>query len=818
MKITKTQSDTRSASAPIGLLFLASITVSSTYGQWMPPVPAEPNDTTYTSPFTFATLRQSPSGEAGPKARMAARWQLFGGPISMENIQAMARVAARERQLNATQLHGGAGIAGMPAWNSLGPTKSNHFQNGTQPVNETNSGRLRAILAHPTNPDIVYVLAAQGGLWKTSNFSAPKPDWNPKSDAIGTTSGGAVAFGKNPNTLYLGTGDPFDGYVGGYMVRSTDGGDNWSVPAFLLASSILDVQVDTAGAIDTVLVGSNNGLFRSTDGGGTYAQAAFAGSLVWSIVRTSAGWLASVESSPGTTRLYLSADKGQTWSVIPNAGNVFSGAGRTTLGVGAAMDAVVYAFAATTFDSAQLDLFRSSDGGRNWLALGLASKTPANNDYFQRDMNIMADQAFYNQMLLVDPSDAARNTVYIGGQLATAKSTDGGASWALTSTWLPLRGPTSIVGKVPYVHADLHCAAYIPGKKPAILFGGDGGIFVSTDNGATWDDRKNEGLVTHLIYAMGVSAKRPDSMLIGLQDNGTSFRQPNSTNYNGVIGGDGFGAGWSQANDFVSIGSVYFSILLRSINNPPNVEAKFADGFAGINQNDAGFFTPLTTPAAIADPTGGIFLSYTFNRVYRTTDGAASWVEIGNKLAGGNIAGMPSNVRFQGQHGLGVSPVTANRMSVTAGSGYLAITVDGGSTWTARRLIGPTGVPGYGGVNVTSAWGNNQVIYVGSQSPTPSLNKIVRSDDAGATWAIADIGLPRVPVIKIVADPRDTTGKTAFAGTAIGVYRTTNGGNSWTLFGNGLPQVVVSDLYMPEDGSFLRISTYGRGVWEARTK
>ena len=68
-------------------------------------------------------------------------------------------------------------------------------------------------------------------------------------------------------------------------------------------------------------------------------------------------------------------------------------------------------------------------------------------------MDIMAGQAFYNQMLLVDPADAARNTVYIGGQLSAAKSTDGGATWRIISNWLAQF-------ELPYVHADHHAAAF----------------------------------------------------------------------------------------------------------------------------------------------------------------------------------------------------------------------------------------------------------------------------------------------------------------------------------------------------------------------
>jgi hypothetical protein len=67
---------------------------------------------------------------------------------------------------------------------------------------------------------------------------------------------------------------------------------------------------------------------------------------------------------------------------------------------------------------------------------------------------------------------------------------------------------------------------------------------------------------------MAVSGKNSDRTLVGLQDNGTLYRRPNSTSWDGVIGGDGFGAAWSQANDSVSMGSVYFSFVLRNTNTP----------------------------------------------------------------------------------------------------------------------------------------------------------------------------------------------------------------------------------------------------------
>ena len=801
-----------------GLVFVmtaASVASSSKVIFWAPPSPPAPDDSIYTSPFTLDTVTNGGTQEAdpGPQARIAAGWQLLGGPTALPFVQAMSQTAESQRQLYVQQLPGGAGVAGVATWTPLGPTTENHWQNGTPPNPQVNSGRLNTILINPANPSTVYVIAATGGLWKTTNFSQPNPSWSPKSDAIGTDGIGAGALGRNADTIYLGTGDPFDSFFGGAVFRSIDGGNTWGASVQLNASATLDLKVDVSSSADIVLVGTNNGLYRSTNGGLNFVSVGFAGSSVWSLAQTSAGWLAVVESNvTGVANLYYSADHGATWSPIPNGGNVYTGAGRSTLGVGAAGDAVVYAFAATTFDEEQLDLFRSTDGGLNWTALGLAHKTPLNLDYFQQDMNIMADQAFYNQMVLVDPTDPARNTVYIGGQLASAKSTDGGATWLLTSTWLRLRAPVPVVGSVPYVHADFHCAAFgIIGKTTYVLFGSDGGLFASTDGGRSWDDTKNRGLTTHQIYAMSVSGVHSDGVMAGLQDNGTLYRLPNSTNYNGVIGGDGFGTGWSQANDAVSIGSVYFSDLLRVVNNPPNTESKFATASQGIVRSESLFFTPLTTPTAAADPTGLEFFTYTRTRVYRTTDGAGLWTIIGRSAATGNI---PAGRAFQGQHGLSVSPVDSNRIAMTAASGWVVISLDGGATWFQRQLVGTGPAPGYGGINVASSWSGRSVIYVGSQSTDPTRNHVVRSGDAGQTWQVADGGLPRLPLRKILSDPNDLSGNTAYVANVIGVYRTTNGGTTWTRFGNNLPMADFSDLYIPADGTFLRAASYGRGVWE----
>ncbi len=276
------------------------------------------------------------------------------------------------------------GVTG-PRWVNIGPTGADYEQNGSFTGHVRDSGRARTILPHPTNKNIVYVLTSGGGLWQTNNWAAADTKWKVLTDDLPTTGGGSVAFGRNPNTLYLGLGDPYDQIlVGGAMVKSKNGGERWQTMVELGAAvSVRDVKVDTSTKLDIVLVATDNGLYRSADEGATYSPiATFNGQSVWSIERTSAGWLASAQPCPAAavglrcglaTTLYLSTDRGATWAPITNAGNVFSDNGRTTLGVAVPGDNVVYAYSSTVDDAAMRDVYRSADGGQTWVANGVNS-------------------------------------------------------------------------------------------------------------------------------------------------------------------------------------------------------------------------------------------------------------------------------------------------------------------------------------------------------------------------------------------------------------------------------------------------------------
>jgi hypothetical protein len=767
----------------------------------------------YRNPYTRADMANRVEDESAD-ARREAWKQRLNGDLTPDFAANLTREIERQRQLYPQQVVNNAGTSG--SWINIGPTNASRFQNGVTQAS-TDSGRLRNIIQDPTDPNTVYVLVGVGGLWKTSNFFAQKPNWVPLTDSIGT-AGGGVALGTHPGTIYYGTGDPVDWGVGGAMYRSIDGGQTWSAAVQL--ANVTDMGTiavaPVSGGSDIVMVGTNHGLFRSTDGGTSYSLAGGIATsrAVWSIVRTSAGWLASAKNGTftgsGPGEFYLSTDNGANWSSLPTP----AAFGRATLGVARPGEATVYAFAATTSGGNQKDLYKSTDGGLTWTALGLNSKAPVNPDPYTPTMNLMLGQAWYNQLLVVDPTDTSRNTVYIGGVYSSGVTTDGGNSWRVLSSWLGSYKDGKSVVTNPYVHADMHTALVGVDQKgnKVVFFGSDGGIFYSLDNGKSFRSNANEGLVTHMIYAIASTPVRPDAVVIGLQDNGTRYRNSSTTTYNGVIGGDGFGTGWSQANNDISMGSVYYGAIQRFTQNPPNIQNKYDDVSIPLtDRGDEIFYTPLTTPTAKADPTGHVFFTATQSLVYRTRNAGTVWEPILDLFT------LPdaSYYFFYGTHLIGVSPTDLNRIGVAAYS-EIDLTTDGGQHW----ITSPINVPNFNSyANNVGFSADNKWMYVSSEArdTLSSTVRVAKRDMATGNWVAAgsgDTGLPNVPVFKVAVDASVPDGSHVFAGTWIGVYETKDGGASWHLFGSGLPSTIVSDIYLFPDGKKIRIGTYGRGVWE----
>jgi len=200
------------------------------------------------------------------------------------------------------------------------------------------------------------------------------------------------------------------------------------------ALSVRDILVDTSGPDDILVVATDDGLYRSIDSGGRTRRSRAARGTVpgpgdlepgayqrRSPRRGAALLLHSADFLPDRRRPLRLGRSGGDLDADPEWRRCLfrrrpRDAWRRRSG-----DAIVYAFAEVTAANDQRDLYRSTDGGLNWAALGINAKIPSNPNTDNPNMDLMRAQSWYNQTILVDPRDPSRNTVYLGGQLASAR-------------------------------------------------------------------------------------------------------------------------------------------------------------------------------------------------------------------------------------------------------------------------------------------------------------------------------------------------------------------------------------------------------------
>jgi hypothetical protein len=150
------------------------------------------------------------------------------------------------------------------------------------PNNEV-SGAIHTVLTHPTNANIMYIGAANGGIWRTTNALQSQPHWQPMTDHLPSLSIGAMAMDpNNPSRIVAGIGNYSSFAEGGNLtglILSEDAGITWKQinHPLLVGKNISGVTIDgdrlLASAGGGFFASSPNpetGLFRSTDGGVTW--------------------------------------------------------------------------------------------------------------------------------------------------------------------------------------------------------------------------------------------------------------------------------------------------------------------------------------------------------------------------------------------------------------------------------------------------------------------------------------------------------------------------------------------------------------------
>jgi photosystem II stability/assembly factor-like uncharacterized protein len=650
-------------------------------------------------------------------------------------------------------------------------------------------GRTNCIAFHPTDPNTFWVGTPAGGLWKTTNGGT---SWTTNTDNLPVLGVSDIAVHPtNPNILYIATGDgdlgSLSALTGGAngdtksvgVLKSTDGGNTWNTTGMnwsVTSAKLIRRLVMNPVYPQELTAATSDGLWRTLDGGNT-----------WTRVQT--GYFMDVEFKPNNfdilyastiatpssaAQIFRSINSGATWSLITTLPNVI----RINLAVTPASPDLVDAVGVNTA-SGLAGLWYSSNSGASFSQYftGTNSNNLLHSSY---NASGTGGQGNYDLAYAINPSNA--DDIWLGG-VNTWNSTDGGSNWYLKTMW---NSDVSInPNSVPVVHADKHFIAFHPLVPGTMFECNDGGLYKTTDAGATWTDLSN-GLEISQIYRIGASATITNDVMCGLQDNGS--KELSGGTWNDRIGGDGMECIIDYTNANIQYGSYVNGEIYKTTNgwSTRNIIVQNT-GTAG-TVNEAGkWVTPY-----IMHPTNNNTLLVGKSQVYKTTDGGNTWSQLGT------ISGMTGSI-------VSMAYAPSNTQTIYVASfNEIYKTTDGGISWSQ---IGTSTTPiTYIAVDPT----NSQRLYA-TKSGYTAGDKVWMSPDGGLNWSNYSGALPNVPINCIVY--QNGTNEGLYIGTDVGVFYTDGTMTDWITYQTGLPNVVVTELEISYNNNKLWAGTFGRGLW-----
>jgi hypothetical protein len=734
-------------------------------------------------------------------------------------------------------------------WTPIGPAPIPNGQ--TTSISTPVSGRVSAIVVHPTDPNIVYVGGAQGGVWRSLDGGAT---WTPIFDAAASLAIGSLALApSNPSILYVGTGeanlslDSFFG-VGLYRIDNADTAPVLNGPFNPTPTNdVIGAKAFTGRSISKILVDASDpatifvatssgvggsggdalgasppitglrGIYRSTNATSgspafTKLTVATIGSIAPDVTgnRIITDMIYDPTDATGNTIVCwiygnAAALDGGIWRTTNALAGapVFTQTFVTTLGSTRGSFAVNRVGGVTTMIVATGEtaagtscltnygcLRRSTDGGVTWSA-----KLAGGGGF-------CGGQCWYDDPVAISPADA--NIILIGGagngscSRVYARSVNAGASFTAAG-----------VGDVG-LHADAHAIAFAPSNPSIVYEGNDGGIYKSLDGGATWGSVNNglnlaqyESIDTHPIDA--------NFTIGGTQDNGTHWYQPSAVWTRADYGDGGFAVIDQNAPDNTNV------TMYHTYYNSTNALLGFGRVTTTVDAHDAGwaffgcggtangigcanavlFYAPL-----VRGPGNPNTLYYGSDRLYRSTNQGTTMsvvsqapITASTPISAIGIAPSNDNIRVVGLiNGAVWATTTGSSVLANIGAGLPA-------KYIGRIAIDPT---------------NSDVCYVAyggfGLAAGQHVWKTTNLSAGIPTWSAAGSGLPDCPVNAFVIDPVNPS--SLYAGTDVGVYSSTDGGASWTPFTTGMPVVSVFGLSLQPTSRILRAATHGRGMFE----
>ncbi|WP_448213887.1 WD40/YVTN/BNR-like repeat-containing protein [Colwellia sp. MEBiC06753] len=683
------------------------------------------------------------------------------------------------------------------------------------------SGRISDIEAVVSNPNIIYASAASGGLWKSINAGLT---WQPIFDDQDWASTGALAVHPQiPDIVWLGTGEGNvrnSVSIGGGIYKSMDGGKTWNNMGLKASEHINRIALhptnpDIAYAAAMGTLWSKNeerGIYKTTDGGKTWNKILYVDNVtgasdikmdptnpnklyasMWQFQR----WPDKFESGGPGSGLYVSIDGGETWQQKTSADGLPKGElGRITLDIAPSQPNTVYALV----EANESALLRSDDGGDSWRTV--------NSDY-----NV-ADRPFYYSEIEVDPKDP--ETIY---NIATfiRRSIDGGKTFSKID-----KVDCCAVGNT--IHIDNHSLWINPNNPEHLILGNDGGIGITQDKGDSW--RFVQNLAVSQFYHIRVDNEVPYNVYGGLQDNG-SWRGPAEVFHSGGIRNlhwqeVGFGDGFDTMPfpDDATKGYVQSQGGYLNRYDLTTGEQKLVRPAAPDHDTELRF----NWNAGLAqDPFDANTIYYGSQFVHKSTDRGETWQVISGDLSTNNpdfqrykeSGGLTPDVTAAENHtaiiAIAPSPIKQGVIWVGTDDGRIHVTQDGGKTWNsvegkARKAPENAFVP-----HIQPSLHNAEEAYIVFDNHRRGDMKpyIFKASKYGSKFTNLTSKNIRGYALSVVQDHVDEN--LLFLGTELGLYVSTDGGDSWFKH-QGVPTVSVMDMAIQQRENDLVLGTHGRSV------
>lgn len=695
------------------------------------------------------------------------------------------------------------------------------FSNGNwAPIGPSQNigGRILSIAIDPSNGSNLFIGAASGGIWKSTNGGGSWQSVSTGFPVLGVSS--IIINPVNANILFAGTGEVYRldsvpanpnpnttgfnvwktrGTYGVGILKSTDGGATWSQVFVKNEVNMFAIQKLKFNPLNpnTIYACATDGLYRSTDGGTTW-NLVLGKAYVSDVVidaRDTTQLVIGVGNLQNTDKgVYKSTNNGTAWTKITSGlpasfqgfirfDNVPSRGNRDTIIASIGVS-----------EAAGVDeLYRSVNFGTTWTVLPGSTHTQW--------------QYWCAHALAIDPSNTD-NLIYAG--VSVYSYTVSGSNSG------------SIAGNV---HSDIHDIKFDPSNSNNVYITCDGGVYKSTDGGNNFSQIDN-GLQAVQFYASVGYSMTSNILVGGLQDNGVVMY--NGSTWNTYPGGYGDGAACfidpTSNNNILTSGDarcVYLS------NNGGASASQVLPYWGSVGDSRTAFVAPL----AISKSNNQVMYVATDN-LHVSTNGGATWS--GSALGRGAPATTPNNfidkIHKTGI-ALAISPTNAKKLYVSVSpfaqydndqdnlyytpSANVLKTTTGNTPFTSIMGSSPNNLPdryimdfAINPKNDDSVW----VVVGGFGTP-----HVYMTGNGGATWISKDPGpsgdgLPDVPANAILFDPNNP--KIIYVGNDFGVYLSTDEGATWQDFNRGLWDATqVVDL-VPGPNNKLRAATHGKGMFE----